>query len=220
MIDTPRAILFDWDHTLVDNWATIHEALNATLRAMGQSEWTFEETLLRVRESLGDSFPRMFGDRWEEARQVFYENFEANHLKTLDTLDGAQTLIETLAGTDCYLGVVSNKRGDLLRKEAEHLGWSQFFGRIVGAGDASADKPDIAPVDLVLADSGIERGRAVWFVGDSAIDMQCANAANCTAVLVGEAEGEHDILMGLRVDHQFADCTELATLAAGFKRPI
>ena len=24
----PRAILFDWDNTLVDSWATIHEALN------------------------------------------------------------------------------------------------------------------------------------------------------------------------------------------------
>ena len=24
----PRAILFDWDNTLVDSWVTIHEALN------------------------------------------------------------------------------------------------------------------------------------------------------------------------------------------------
>ena len=24
---SPRAILFDWDNTLVDTWATIHEAL-------------------------------------------------------------------------------------------------------------------------------------------------------------------------------------------------
>ena len=26
----PRAILFDWDNTLVDSWVTIHEALNIT----------------------------------------------------------------------------------------------------------------------------------------------------------------------------------------------
>jgi phosphoglycolate phosphatase len=26
----PRAILFDWDNTLVDSWAVIHEALVVT----------------------------------------------------------------------------------------------------------------------------------------------------------------------------------------------
>ena len=30
----PRAILFDWDNTLVDSWATIHEALNVVMTAM------------------------------------------------------------------------------------------------------------------------------------------------------------------------------------------
>ena len=30
----PRAILFDWDNTLVDSWATIHEALNFVMAAM------------------------------------------------------------------------------------------------------------------------------------------------------------------------------------------
>ncbi len=32
--DTPRAILFDWDKTLVDNWAAIHLAVNATMEAI------------------------------------------------------------------------------------------------------------------------------------------------------------------------------------------
>ena len=36
----PRAILFDWDNTLADNWAAIHGAMNATLVAMGQAPWT------------------------------------------------------------------------------------------------------------------------------------------------------------------------------------
>jgi hypothetical protein len=72
----PRAILFDWDNTLVDAWGTIQLALNAALTAMGQSAWTMEETRVRVRASLRDSFPRMFGDRWPEARDIFY----ATHL--------------------------------------------------------------------------------------------------------------------------------------------
>ena len=47
----PRAVLFDWDNTLVDNWPTIHDALNATFEAMGHPTWTLAETRERVRAS-------------------------------------------------------------------------------------------------------------------------------------------------------------------------
>jgi len=43
-ISRPRAILFDWDNTLVDSWSTIHEALNFLMAAMDKPLWTIEET--------------------------------------------------------------------------------------------------------------------------------------------------------------------------------
>ena len=50
MIQLPRAILFDWDNTLVESWGVIHEAMNLTLDAMGHVPWTREETETRVRQ--------------------------------------------------------------------------------------------------------------------------------------------------------------------------
>ena len=58
----PRAILFDWDNTLVDTWATIHDALNFLMRAMDRPEWSLDETRQRVRLSLREAFPLYFGD--------------------------------------------------------------------------------------------------------------------------------------------------------------
>ena len=52
LLGRPRAILFDWDNTLVDSWATIHEALNFLMRAMDKPEWSPAETRERVRLSL------------------------------------------------------------------------------------------------------------------------------------------------------------------------
>ena len=69
-LPTPRAILFDWDNTLVDSWATIHEALNFLMRAMDKPEWTLADTMEKVRLSLREAFPMYFGDRWEEARSA------------------------------------------------------------------------------------------------------------------------------------------------------
>src|SRR6202040_342939 len=76
----PRAILFDWDNTLVDSWATIHDALNFLMRAMNKPEWSLAETRERVRLSLRESFPLHFGERWEEAREIYLDRFRAIHL--------------------------------------------------------------------------------------------------------------------------------------------
>ena len=125
----PRAILFDWDNTLVESWGVIHEAMNLTLAAMGHPHWTREETETRVRASLRDTFPAMFGDRWRDAERVFYNSFAAIHLQHLRALPGAGEMLAALAGKGLYLGVVSNKRGEYLRREADHLGWTGTLPR-------------------------------------------------------------------------------------------
>ena len=183
----PRAILFDWDNTLVDSWATIHEALNFLMRAMGVAEWSLADTRQRVRLSLREAFPLYFGDRWEEARDIYLGRFRAIHLERLTALPGREAMLRLLADEGVFLGVVSNKTGELLRREVARLGWTELFGSIVGAGDAPADKPAPEPVHLALAPSGVAAGEEVWFVGDTAIDMECAQNSGCIAVLLAAA---------------------------------
>jgi len=184
----PRAIIFDWDNTLVDSWGTIHDALNFLMEAMERPLWTLEETRERVRLSLRESFPVLFGERWQEAQKIYIDRFRAIHLERLTPLPGREAMLRSLAAEGHYLAVVSNKTGAVLRSEAEHLGWSAFFGSIVGAGDAHTDKPHCAPVELALQPSGIQPGPEVWFVGDTAVDMECALASGCVPVLLGAAE--------------------------------
>lgn len=189
---SPRAILFDWDQTLVDNWAAILEALNTTLGAMGQRSWTAEEARDRVRKSLRDSFPEMFGARWPEAKDIFYATFAQRHLETLEPLPGAADMLAAFHEAGIYLGVVSNKTSEYLRREADHLGWDRYFAKLVGATDAEEDKPAVAPVEMALEGSAIACGPEVWFVGDGAIDMECAHNAGCYPVLFGEDEGKRE----------------------------
>lgn len=187
----PRALLFDWDNTLVDTWTVIHHALNRTFAAMGHPPWTLAETRARVRASARDSFPLLFGARAEEATELFYRIFEEDHLTKLKARTGAAKLLEGLAARDdLYLAVVSNKRGHLLRREAAHLGWDRFFARLVGANDAARDKPAAEAVEMALGDSGLGPGPAVWFVGDTDIDMACAVNTGCLPVLLRDEPPE------------------------------
>lgn len=189
-LQRPRAIIFDWDNTLVDSWGTIHDALNFLMAAMEKPLWTLAETRERVRLSLRDAFPAIFGERWEEARRIYMDRFQAIHLERLTALPGREAMLRALTADGHYLAVVSNKTGAVLRAEAEHIGWSPLFGSIVGAGDAHTDKPHCAPVELALKPSGIRPGPDVWFVGDTAVDMECAIAAGCVPVLLGELEAD------------------------------
>ena len=105
---------------------------------MGHTPWTLAETRDRVRASLRDSFPRMFGDRWHEAEKIYYDTFAANHLRRLREMPGAGAMLAGLAARGLYLAVVSNKQGRFLRLEADQLSWTGYFGRLIGAKDAAA----------------------------------------------------------------------------------
>ena len=189
----PRAIVFDWDNTLVDTWSQIRAALNHTLVAMGQEPWTPEQVRARVRTSARDACPALFGERAAEATEIFYRTFEADHLERLAPLPGTEAALERLSEAGLVLAVVSNKRGRLMRREAEHLGWSGRFHRLVGALDAARDKPAPDPVVMALAGSGVAPGADVWLVGDTDIDMVCARNAGCLPVLLrGEAPGDSE----------------------------
>ena len=185
-MNAPKAILFDWDNTLVNTWPAIHEAINATLTAFGVEPWTFDETRARVRRSMRESFPGLFGERWEEAATFFYARFESTHLKNLEPLPGAAAMLKELRAAGIYLGVVSNKKGDYLRQEVAHLGWESHFGSIVGALDAEKDKPAVESVEMALEGAGIPAGDGVWLAGDTDIDLECACNAGCVPVLVRE----------------------------------
>jgi phosphoglycolate phosphatase len=214
----PRAIVFDWDNTLVDSWATIHEALVLTFTAMGHEPWTLAETKTRVRHSLRDAFPPLFGNRWEEARKLYLDHFTAIHIERLVPIVGAAALLAEAQQSALHLAVLSNKTGRILRLEADHLGWQSYFKRLVGAGDASADKPDPAAMQFALAGSGFA-GPDVWYVGDTALDMECASRAGCIGVLLGTLDPEDHGFVRFPPQLCFADFTAFGRSLRGEPDP-
>ena len=205
----PRAVVFDWDNTLVDTWPIIHDALNHTFRAWGLREWTLEETHAKVRKSLRDSFPGLFGDDWEKAGEVFYGRYGAIHAEKLQPAAGAAALLQGLTDAGVYLCVVSNKKGSFLRKEAQALGWTGHFGALVGAMDAPRDKPARDPIDMALHPGGMSAGEGIWFVGDADVDMECAHGAGCYPVLIRPQPPRLDEFVDFPPALHFTDCDSL-----------
>jgi phosphoglycolate phosphatase len=181
----PALLLYDWDNTLVDGWAGITASLNAAFDAFSLPHWSVQDTRERARVSMRESFPLLFGEEWKNARDIFLATLSEQHLDHVQPMPGAADLLE--AGRGWTQGIVSNKTGRFLRAEVTHLGWDAHFATVVGAGDAAADKPDPAPILLALGNLGAMAGTDVWYLGDTASDMQAARAAGVTGVLVGDA---------------------------------
>ena len=213
-LSAPKAVIFDWDNTLVNTWPIIHKALVETFNHYGLEAWTLEETRRRVKHSLRDSFPKLFGEKWEEAGKYYQKSYQSCHLQELESLPETEAVLKFLQEKGVYTVVVSNKKGPNLRKEVEHIGWNPYFRTLVGSDDAANDKPHADPVTMALAGSGIEAGADVWFVGDTTIDLECAKNTGCVPVLYGEIEGEpvNGELEGFAVRHHTRSHSDLLKL--------
>jgi phosphoglycolate phosphatase len=205
----PRALIFDWDNTLVDSWDAIAEAMNHTRAAFNMPPWSLDEVKANCTRAARESFPEWYGAEWKKAYDIYYKDFdEVRRRRDIKVLPGAHELLLWLKAEGIPSFVVSNKRGDYLRLEAQKLKWENLFAAIAGAQDAPRDKPAREHVDYALNHSGLTADAGVWFIGDSETDILCARNAGCTPVLIGPpAEAKR-----LKTELFFSDCQALQSL--------
>lgn len=189
-IEKPKAVIFDWDNTLVDTWPLIASALNHTLTQMNKEPWSMERVKQDITKSMRDSFPEMFGDDWQKAGKIYQESYRSMQLTELGFIPFAYDFIEKLHAKNILLFVISNKIGATLRVEVKHLGLEDKFFSIIGAHDADFDKPFRHPVDLALIGSDLDPTKDhIWFIGDTIVDVECAYNSGCHPIIYGEAKG-------------------------------
>ena len=183
----PQAIIFDWDNTLVNTWPLIQQAINLTMAKMQMELWSLEKVRNTVHKSMRDSFPDIFGERWQEAGEIYRNSYSAINLDQLELLPNALTLLKKAQEKNILQFVVSNKIGSTLRREVKKLAVEKYFFSVIGALDAKADKPSNSPVEMALQGSGIDcKKDQVWFVGDTIADVECAFNSSCSPIIFSD----------------------------------
>ncbi|PZQ48030.1 MAG: HAD family hydrolase [Micavibrio aeruginosavorus] len=180
-----KAVFFDWDGTLVDSLPLLFAAHNHVRANMGLPLWTREEYAEAIVYSTRELYPKIYGEKSEEAQEMLYSYVQENHLKELILIEGAREVLEYLAEKSVPMGLVSNKRHDVLRREVEHLGWQKFFGVYNGAGAAPRDKPSGEPILYAI---GLHPDKPdignVIYVGDTESDLSAAKEAGCPVIFI------------------------------------
>ena len=187
----PKAVIFDWDNTLVDTWPLIQTAIDTTMIHMGREPWGLQKVRDNVHKSMRESFPEIFGDKWQVAGEVYTSTYRSLHLEKIQLLPNALELINHLEKNQILQFVVSNKIGATLRKEVAKIGVDKKFFALIGAGDAAQDKPSRDPVELALLGSDLDAKKdEIWFVGDTITDVECAYNSGCRAIVYGHSSDQ------------------------------
>ena len=184
----PEAVFFDWDGTLVDSYGFLNDAHSHVLGELGFPPFKqnkFKEYFGKPREIL---YTTIYKHRSEEAK-VLFEKYVNENTDKLKYMPAADLILNLLKDRMTVMGVVSNKKGSIVRREIEYYGWSSNFSVVVAAGESAADKPSGEPLLKALSLTNFrDKRHTAWYVGDTDIDMRCAQEALCPAVLLTAGE--------------------------------
>jgi HAD superfamily hydrolase (TIGR01549 family) len=187
-----RAILFDWDGTIVDSMRAIFETYAAICRKIGVP---FDEAIFRRTFSPNwRSMYRALGipeARTHEAVQVWTTTFRSDQTRPFPGIAKAMT---RLAAARFTLGIVTGGSRDEVEPQLARLGIDGLLTVRVYGHDTASGKPDPRPLQLALEMAGAAPQEAVY-VGDALDDVRMAAAAGVRGVGIVSLLAEADELM-------------------------
>ena len=174
-----RAVLFDWDGTLVDSAETSFRAYVSLFSLFdlsfdrGTYARTYSPNWHRTYEAL--ALPR---ERWDEA-DALWLRFYAEERNQL--LPGVREALLAIRRAGHLQGIVSSGERSRVTFEMNDLEVGEFFSEIVCGGDTERRKPHPEPLLVALERMGLGPGE-VAYVGDSPEDVEMARGAGVYAV--------------------------------------
>ena len=209
MIHQYKAVIFDWDGTIVDTCGLILDAHNHVRKYFEKPLWTMDDFLGRASESAREYYPRVYGDDADKAQEVLYDYVEAKHLDYLDPMAHSKELLDHIQTKNIPMAVVSNKRHKTLLKEIEHVQYEHYFNFIIGAGVAKRDKPSPDPLLAAIyeLDSNL-KPEDILYVGDTETDLLTAKNTNSDVVFIQSDAPRPDLIEKYTPNYNYLSISE------------
>lgn len=203
-----RLIVFDLDGTLIDSRQDLADSANALIVERGGRPLPVEAITGMVGEGAALLVRRALTAAGLEpdlqtALPRFLELYDERLLAHTTLYEGTREALSTLAGV-ATLGVLTNKPQKPTETILAGLDIAGYFRHVIGGDTPFGRKPDPAGLRHLVEAAGVPPGEAV-LVGDSAIDLRTARAANVPICLVRYGFGFPLVSAELRGDETIAD---------------
>jgi len=195
-----RAILFDWDGTLVDSLGAFQHA-NATVMASFGLPWN--EAIYR--KHYAPDWRQMYTrlgvppDRLDEANELWHTTFA--QAEDVIAFDGVVDALRRLDETGCGLGIVTAGDRFIVEPQLERTGLGTLLPVRVFGDDLAVHKPDPAPLRRALDLLGLDaHPDEVAYVGDAPTDMRMTRAVGVRAIGIASVVGDPEELRAAGAD--------------------
>jgi len=175
-----RAILFDFDYTLVDSSPGIIACANHALVRLGLPSAEPDRIRATIGLPLADTFEVLTGLHEPKLQAGFVRHFVQHADKIMvdstTLFDSTREVIPTLVERGMQLGVVSTKFRRRLETVLDREGLLGHFTVLVGGDDVPQQKP--APDGLLLAARLLALAvTECLYIGDNPVDARAARLA-------------------------------------------
>ncbi len=173
-----HGIIFDLDGTLIEAYEAIYVGLKEAFQYFGREIFPFSDLKKYLKVDLEATLNQFFSS--EEVLKgvpIIRRKYEEVYLDKTHFLDGAKEVLKILHSKGILMGVASNKFGRFSRGALRHLGVSDYFKSVIGAGDVPRNKPFPDMIHAALREMRLPPEEVV-FVGDTLTDIDTGKQAS------------------------------------------
>ena len=177
-----KAVLFDWDGTLIDTTEHVYEANVEVMKSFGLPPLTRE----RYGAAFSPNWRRMYAALGvpehlvEGAASVWHGAYKGHEA---GLLPGAYPALERLVAAGIPLGIVTAGDRKVVAVQLRRTGVADLIGSAVYGDDSVEQKPDPAPLRRGLAALGhATTPDQSAYLGDTLDDVRMARAAGVRAI--------------------------------------
>ena len=211
-----KALLFDFDGTLLDTNELIIQSFQYVLEKHYPGRYSREELLPFLGPTLTENFTEVDPDRIEQFTAEYRAWNIANHDALSSEFDGVSETMRLLKNEGFKMAIVSTKINHMVQKGLDLLDVEGVFDVVIGYDDVSKTKPDPEPILLALKRLGVEPEEAMM-IGDNYHDIVGGqNAGVRTAGVAWTAKGE-DFLQKYHPDYMLQHISDLIPIVKGEK---
>lgn len=204
-----RAVLFDFDGTLVDSAEASFRCYQRTFENFGISfdreryAETYAPDWLQTYTAVG--LPR---SSWEAANALWLEHYSCEIAPMIDGVEGA---LKAFENAGLLQGIVTSGTRHRVIRDLDALGIRELFKVLVCAEDAEKKKPHPQALMLALDSINVSSNHAVY-VGDSPEDIRMARDAGVFSIAIPGAYPNREALAAAGADLTVATLPEAVRL--------
>ena len=207
-----KAIIFDFDGTLVDSEITIYQCFQSITNHLAPERINYAKNIL-IGPPLRDTASEILGpnhqDQLDKFIKLFIEMHDEHAIKNTQPYPGVIETLKKLSSKGVSMAVATNKRYVPTIKLINHFNWQKYFASIECSDSQSQIRNKDEMIQKILKNNNFIEA---FFVGDTVNDGLSANLNQLPFILAHYGYGRNQDWSKASVKKGIQNFTEILKL--------